>query len=499
MNVALTWVLAQPDLRLRLVGGRGGVARETRLALVTELMDPNEWLSGGELVLTTGIQLPDTAEGKRAYLRRLNDSHVAGVGFGAGVTYDEVPADLITVADELDLPLIEVPRQIPFAAVVERVSTRIAELQYGAVLRASRAQPRMTRAVLTEGAHAILAELGQSLESTVLLLDNGGAVIDSHPRVIDPEFASAVVGAMSLRAAAGSASLGNLTVTHQQIQVGRRVRGHLVVVGAPLGNIDQVLLGHANSLLALDLTLPNRLRNTQRDLNAQALALLLGERVDLTQARQLMPGAADSRGEIRALVVTGDERAVERAAAAIERATAKAGFPVFRYLSGSRLTVVLPAAEGESIVDSAISRIDRRTLRAGMSAAHRTSRLQTAVDNANLAASSAEMGGEVLEFTSLVGSALLSNKASRDVLNAVADTLLTALRLYDDENGSELLPALRAFLESNGHWEAAAAAASVHRHTLRKRVELAQDVLGVDLDIARVRAELLLAILASSS
>ncbi|MCE5288090.1 MAG: helix-turn-helix domain-containing protein, partial [Nocardiaceae bacterium] len=304
---------------------------------------------------------------------------------------------------------------------------------------------------------------------------------------------------MSLQAAAGSASLGNQTVTHQQIHVGRRLRGHLVVIGSPLGNIDQVLLGHANSLLALDLTLPNRLRNTQRDLNSQALALLLGERVDLTQARQLIPGAADSRGEIRALVVTGDERAVERVAAAIERATAKAGFPVFRYLSGSRLTVVLPATEGESIVASTFSRIDRRTLRAGMSAAHRTSRLQTAVDNAIRAASSAELGGDVVEFTSLVGSALLSNKASRDVLNAVADTLLTALRLYDDENGSELLPALRAYLENNGHWEAAATAAGVHRHTLRKRVELAQDVLGLDLDIARVRAELLLAILASSS
>ncbi|MCE5290858.1 MAG: PucR family transcriptional regulator ligand-binding domain-containing protein, partial [Nocardiaceae bacterium] len=238
MNVPLAWILGQADLRLRLVGGRNGVTRETRLALVTELTNPNEWLSGGELILTTGIQLPETAEGRRAYLRRLNDSNVAGVGFGAGMTYDEIPVDLIAVADEIDLPLIEVPRQIPFAAIVERVSTRIAELQYGAVLRASRAQPRMTRAVLAEGAHAILAELGQSLESTVLLLDNGGGVIDSHPRVIDPDFAASVVKVMSLQAAAGSASLGNQTVTHQQIHVGRRLRGHLVVIGSPLGNID---------------------------------------------------------------------------------------------------------------------------------------------------------------------------------------------------------------------------------------------------------------------
>ncbi|EUA66025.1 pucR C-terminal helix-turn-helix domain protein [Mycobacteroides abscessus] len=35
----------------------------------------------------------------------------------------------------------------------------------------------------------------------------------------------------------------------------------------------------------------------------------------------------------------------------------------------------------------------------------------------------------------------------------------------------------------------------VHRHTLRKRIETVQSLLACDLDIARVRAELLLAML----
>ncbi len=43
---------------------------------------------------------------------------------------------------------------------------------------------------------------------------------------------------------------------------------------------------------------------------------------------------------------------------------------------------------------------------------------------------------------------------------------------------------------------AAAAALGVHRHTMRKRIEMTEALLGCDLGVARVRAELLLAILA---
>jgi purine catabolism regulator len=93
----------------------------------------------------------------------------------------------------------------------------------------------------------------------------------------------------------------------------------------------------------------------------------------------------------------------------------------------------------------------------------------------------------------------LSIDSARHVLNAVADTLLAPLGAYDRDHGSELLVSLRAFLEANGHWETAASAIGVHRHTLRKRMTFVQELIGCNLDIARVRAELLLALLAYQS
>lgn len=108
---------------------------------------------------------------------------MAAVGFGTGLSYPEVPADLVAVADEIGLPLIEVPLPTPFAAVVKRVMSRLAEQEYEAVLRASRAQPRMTRAVISGGTAATVRELAIATSATVLLLDVAGRVLESSPQL----------------------------------------------------------------------------------------------------------------------------------------------------------------------------------------------------------------------------------------------------------------------------------------------------------------------------
>lgn len=141
----------------------------------------------------------------------------------------------------------------------------------------------------------------------------------------------------------------------------------------------------------------------------------------------------------------------------------------------------------------------RKLIRIGLSEALSVDRLEEAVNHAKLATAAAECGGVPLEFTAFAGRALLSIDSTRQVLNAVADTLLTPLCAYDRDHGTDLLVSLRAFLEANGHWETAASAVGVHRHTLRKRMTFVQELTGCNLDVARVRAELLLALLAYQS
>ena len=67
------------EVGLSLAAGREGAESPIRWVHITELLDPTPWMSGGELLLTTGIQLGEEDE-QRAFVRRLVDHHLAGLG-----------------------------------------------------------------------------------------------------------------------------------------------------------------------------------------------------------------------------------------------------------------------------------------------------------------------------------------------------------------------------------------------------------------------------------
>src|SRR3954452_18621685 len=106
------------DLELEIVAGEGGLDHAVRWVHISELGDPTPWLSGGELLLTTGMGLQDAA-GERAYVDRLAEHGLAGLGFGLGFDHDEVPEALIEAARARGFPVFAVPYELPFLAVTE--------------------------------------------------------------------------------------------------------------------------------------------------------------------------------------------------------------------------------------------------------------------------------------------------------------------------------------------------------------------------------------------
>ena len=75
------------DCGLELAAGTDGAQGPIRWVHISELEDPTPWLSGGELLLTTGIQLTGAAR-QRRFLARLAERGVAGLGLGT----DRAPA-----------------------------------------------------------------------------------------------------------------------------------------------------------------------------------------------------------------------------------------------------------------------------------------------------------------------------------------------------------------------------------------------------------------------
>ena len=77
---------------------------------------------------------------------------------------------------------------------------------------------------------------------------------------------------------------------------------------------------------------------------------------------------------------------------------------------------------------------------------------------------------------------------------AFAEAVLAPLVAADRAGPGELVESVRVWLAHHGQWEPAAAQLAVHRHTLRKRIRRAAELLGRDVDQPGTRAELWVAL-----
>src|SRR5438309_10925081 len=117
------------ELGLELAAGHESAAAHVRWVHSTELLDPTPWLRGGELLLTTGLQLTGPKM-QRELIERLADHDIAGLGFGTGFRHKRLPAALVTAARKRGFPLFEVPYELPFIAITERAFAQLVNERY---------------------------------------------------------------------------------------------------------------------------------------------------------------------------------------------------------------------------------------------------------------------------------------------------------------------------------------------------------------------------------
>jgi PucR family transcriptional regulator, purine catabolism regulatory protein len=127
--VELTVASLIGELGLELVCGQESAQAHVRWVHSTELPDPTPWLKGGELLLTTGIQL-NGPKSQRELIDRLADHEIAGLGFGTGFAHRRLPAALVTAARKREFPLFEVPYELPFIAITERAFAQLLDERY---------------------------------------------------------------------------------------------------------------------------------------------------------------------------------------------------------------------------------------------------------------------------------------------------------------------------------------------------------------------------------
>jgi purine catabolism regulator len=512
-------LLAIDELHLGLVAGADGLDRPIRWAHVSELKDPTRFLRGGEVLLTTGRGMRGGPSGQAAYVEQLAKADLAALGVGLGFAFKATPPAVCEAADRAGFPVFEVPFEVPFIAITEALFSRLVNEQYVLLQRAGTVQQTLSR-LLVEGAglDALLEAYARMTGTRALLLDVRGEVMAAArgaTALLPPRAVWAEIQALRPEGNEFSLSLSDEggSRTLLPVLVGGGPAGFLVLHrGTRPEPFHQVVVHHLATAVALELAKAQAVARTERRLVGDFLDALLEGELSATETRRRLRflglGASPA---IAVLVARGSEpdrseAAVEGLRLLVQDRLSRRPAPYVCSIQDATVVALFEAAGpaeartvAEAVAEAVLARGPGARFGLGMPEADPRG-LRRAYQEARFALEAAAPGGRgapVATVGDLGSHRLLLARQEDAALEAISRGLLGPLADYDHRQHGDLVASLRAFLEHNGNWEAAARALGVHRHTLRYRVRRVAELTGRDLDRAGDRVEFWLALQAA--
>jgi PucR family transcriptional regulator, purine catabolism regulatory protein len=512
-------VLTLPVIRqgmAAVVAGSGGLDRRVRWVHIAEIADIAPLLGGGELVLTTGIALPDDPEALSRYVAELSAVGVVGVVVElVRHWHRELPTALIEAADKHDLPLITLSKETRFVAVTEAVVGLIVAAQVAELRAAERVHETFT-ALTVAGAEPaeVLREVARASGLPVVLETLGHDVLaydaaGTDPRELVADWAArsravtvdtrtsyhAGEGWLVTVVGARGNDWGRLVVIcpaepqHRLVVIAERAASALAVHRL-VARDREGLERHAHRTLLTELLSST---TTAADLTARASALgvplqrrqLLGVSVRPSTATASRPAMA-TQEVLRDLA--------EATALAARRARVAALVGVVDDISVRALLSLTPQADAETILRRLSKEIHQAAATApkalpvivavGTTVDAVSDARRTMVEAAHVAKAALRSpdGRDYHRLDDVRLRGLLHLLADDDRVTAFAARELSPLLTRDAAHGSRLIDALKHFCEHGGNKSAAASAAHMSRTAYYQQLARVEQILGVSLD-----------------
>ncbi len=476
-------LLESPALQMRLIAGRSGLGRRVSWAHVSELDDPRPWLSGGELIMTTGLGFPRAAAKQRDYLRRLDEGGVSGLAVSAQLHMPPMSQMLLSEADSRGFPILEVPLSVPFIAVAQEVAAAVQD----ASTQRLNAQLQVFGAVRWLTAE----DLGEAEVFGRLERLSGFRIYLCTPRFL-PLFPGVPVppadlhGVLSRSVESAPTIPGGFALP---IPVLGGLGGFLLALERPGTNhAGLAVVQHIATVAALQLTMRKAAEETQRREGAETLAeMLQGTLPPEATRRRLSRSGFKPAARLQLLVVQGQGEAVQ--AGAISRALL--GADVAHLLLQQRNQTFL-LTELDADLDRSLADIAR--IAVGVSKGFEQGEdLQLPRREALWAvARAADSGARVVRFgQDPIGRWVVEDPAA---LHALVTAVLGPVLDYDREHDIDLLRTVQTWMERDRQNTTAAQVLHLHPNTLAYRLKRFEELTGRDLRSTADLAEIWLAV-----
>jgi purine catabolism regulator len=516
--------------RPAVVAGADRLDTPVRWVHAIELTDVARLLRGGELVLSTGIALPDDERLLAAYITELADVGVAGLAVELGRRYaGSLPDALVAAAARTGLPLIAFEHEVAFIEITEAVHARIIDAQLEE-LRVSERLHEMFTELSVAGAspEEVVRQAAALAGRPVILADLSHRVLAFSPGGADPgRLLSGFAGRsrsvrLSGRTAYDEASGWLVTPVGAQGEDWGRV---ILVCSEPPSGLDSVLLERTATTLALGRLLTRHRESLERQAHrtlisgiisqahadpaeAAVRARALGVPVDGRQLIAMVLRFGDVSESASALSsgvlgMPAHARVLDLADAAADACRAERIPSLVGTLDDDRAGAMLsldPRAEPDDVLAKLATRIRDRADAAviGVGAAVGSIRdvrrsFLEASQVADLATSRPDDRGPIFyRLPDLRLRGLLHLLRDDPRLQTFVERELGTLLAADPG----LLDVLAAYLAAGGNKAEAAKTSHLARPTFYERLRRIERILGTDLSSAESRTSLHVALLA---
>lgn len=473
MALSLADLLGISGLHLKNLGStRTPLIAAIDWVAVTELENPQSFLSGGELVLTTGAR-QGTADAQRSFVRQIKRAGAVGIGFGIGFEHDSVPPALLAEANRWAVPVVEVPYSTPFIAIGKLVADARSADHYAKLERLLREHQVLARSLLTGGGlPALLKKLGSMVATDLSVTQYGGEVAATSPGTTPDD-----AGWHAVALSTGKRDASTLWL---------RQPFH-----------DDGIVDYARGLISIELNNVVQRRHSARQIAGQVISDIVRGTLEPADsaARLENLGISPTAKNFVLLVSTEESKFASLATITLptELETSIAG--TIDSEGRQELLLVVPTAAGDpATLGRALSHQMHNlgiTAPVGIGGAYsQANGLRWSYFEAREAAT---RGLEVnvperLSLTSLL-------LASEDVPMAdMAAEALGPLTAFDDAHGAELVETLETYLQLNGSVAAVAETLALHRNTVRYRLTQIAELTGYDPALTPDRVQLWLAL-----
>ncbi|MGN6723998.1 MAG: PucR family transcriptional regulator [Marmoricola sp.] len=461
---------------------------DVRWVAVSELEDPTPFLEGGEILLTTALEMAAWDSEWDDYVRRLVAARVCALGLAVGLTLESAPTPLIEAANRWQINLLEIPRRTTFVAVSRTVADLVRAEEGRAAQRSLEIHQALTRAAAqSDEPGEILKTLAHALDGMACMVSVEGAVQIGPLGPKAAMFADTLVAEevarirpRGLRAASSVPGSGGTLMLQPIGFHGRPVRYLVVGFEGSGTGVHRAAIAAAVVLLNLAEEHRHGRLETRRKLSSRAIELLIhGDR----QGAELLLGASAGADvplppTCAVLRASGAAEDLEEIFDRLDQGPARADILAQAVVDGEFVVLGRASAVRE------VADVAARRLRVGIGRTAPIEDVGVAYRTAGLALEGARVGEPAVwrERTAGGVAALLEPAQAR----AFAEGLLLGFRAEED---ADLLATLGSFLRHHGSHVRVARELGIHRNTVAQRVRVIEARLGRSLDDPQTRVD----------